>query len=50
MRSGDLFGDCGQGWIVFPGIFEPIFRDCDGVRAAAPFPNKTRPGLQAEAR
>ena len=50
MRSGDLFGDGGQGWIVCPGIFEPIFRDCDGVRAAAPFPNQTRAGLQAEAR
>ena len=50
MRSGDLFGDLGQGRIARPGILEPIFRDRDGVRAAAPFPNQTRTGLQAETR
>src|SRR5580700_4711871 len=50
VRSGDLFGDLGQGRIARPGILEPILRYRDGVRAAAPFPNKTRAGLQAEAR
>src|ERR1700730_11014178 len=50
VRSGDLFGDLGQGWIARPGILEPILRDRDGVRAATPFPNQTRAGLQAEAR
>ena len=50
MRSGNLFGDLGQGRIVCPGILEPVFRYRDGVRAAAPFPNQTRAGLQAEAR
>jgi hypothetical protein len=50
VHSGDLFGDLGQGWIARPGILEPIFRYSDGVRAATPFPNQTRAGLQAEAR
>src|SRR5664279_151217 len=50
LRSGNCFGDLGQGWIVCPAVFEPIFRYRDGVRAAAPFPNKTRTGLQAETR
>jgi hypothetical protein len=50
VRTGDLSGDLGEGRIARPGIREPIFRDRDGVRAAAPFPNKTRAGLQAEAR
>src|ERR1700719_2396132 len=50
VRSGDLFGDLGQRRIARPGILEAIFRDRDGVRAAAPFPNQTRAGLQAEAR
>jgi hypothetical protein len=50
VRSGNLFGDLGQGRIVCPGILEPVFRYRDGVRAAAPFPNQTRAGLQAEAR
>ena len=44
MRSGDLFGDLGQGRIARPSILEPVFRYRDGVRAAA------RAGLQAEAR
>src|SRR5208337_5543610 len=44
------FGDLGQGRIARPAIREPIFHDGDGVRAAAPFPNKTRAWLQAEAR
>jgi len=46
MCSGDFLGDFGQGGIVFPGIFEPVFGDHDGVRAAAPFPDKTVPGLR----
>ena len=50
MRSGDLFGDLGQGRIVHPGIFEPIFSDCDGVSTAVPLANETRPWLEAEAR
>src|ERR1700682_4016874 len=36
--------------IARPGILEPILRYRDGVRAATPFPNQTRAGLQAEAR
>ena len=40
----------GQRRIARPGILEPIFPDRDGVRAATPFPNQTRAGLQAEAR
>ena len=48
MRFGDLFGDLGQGRIARPAIFEPVFGDRDGVGAAAPFPNQTRAGLQAE--
>ena len=31
-------------------MLEPLLRYRDGVRAAAPFPNQTRAGLQAEAR
>jgi hypothetical protein len=50
VRSGDLFGDLGQGRIARPGILEPIFCYRDGVSRAAPFPNKTGAGLQAEAR
>ena len=50
MRAGDLFGDRGQRGIARPGILEPILSHRDGMRAAAPFPNKTRAGLQAEAR
>ena len=50
MRSGDLFGDLGQRQIARPCILEPILRDRDGVRTAAPFPDQTRTGLQAEAR
>jgi type I restriction enzyme S subunit len=46
VRSGDLFGDLGQGRIARPGILEPIFRYRDGVRAATPFPNQTRAWLQ----
>jgi hypothetical protein len=49
VRSGDLFGDLGQGRIANPGVLEPIFRDRNSVSPAAPFPNKTRAGLQAEA-
>ena len=50
MRLGDLFGDLSQGRIARPGILEPLFRDRDGMRTAAPFSNQTRTGLQAEAR
>ena len=49
MRPGDSFGDHGQRRIGRPGIFEPFFGDRDGVRSAAPFPNKAGTGLQAEA-
>jgi hypothetical protein len=49
MRSSDFLGDLGHGGIVFPGVLEAIFGDCDGMRAAAPFPNQTRAGLEAEA-
>jgi hypothetical protein len=49
VRSGDLFGDLGQGRIARPGILEPIFRDRNGVSPTAPFPNKTRARLEAEA-
>jgi hypothetical protein len=45
MRSGDFLGDLGEGGIVFPGIFEPISGDRDGICAAAPFADKTRAGL-----
>ena len=37
-----------SGRIVFPGIFEPVFGDRDGMRAAVPFPDKTRAWLEAE--
>jgi Natural resistance-associated macrophage protein len=50
VRSGDLFGDLGERRIARPGILEPILRYRDGVRTAAPFPDQTRAGLQAEAR
>jgi hypothetical protein len=50
LRSGDLFGDLGQGRIARPAILDPIFRYRDGMRTAAPFPNETGAGLQAEAR
>ena len=52
MRSSDLFGDLGQRRIASscPAILEPIFRHRDGVRTATPFADKTRAGLQAEAR
>ena len=50
VRSGDFFGDGGQGQIACPAILEPVFRYRDGVRTAAPFPNETRTRLQAEAR
>jgi hypothetical protein len=49
MCSGDSFGDLGQRGIVFPAIFEPIFGNRDGMRAAAPFADKTRAGLETEA-
>jgi hypothetical protein len=49
MRSSDFLGDLGHGGIVVPGVLEPVFGDRDGMRAAAPFANKTRAGLEAEA-
>jgi hypothetical protein len=42
-------GDLGQGGIAFPGIFEAVCGDRDGVRAAAPLPDETRARLEAEA-
>ena len=50
MCAGDFLGDLGERWIVFPVIFKAVFGNGDGVRAAAPFPDKTRAGLEAEAR
>jgi hypothetical protein len=35
--------------IFFSSVLEPVFGDRDGMRAAAPFPNKTRAGFEAEA-
>jgi hypothetical protein len=50
MCTSDLFGNLGQGRIVRPGIFEPIFSDRDGVSTSMPCANETRPWLEAEAR
>ena len=49
MRSGDFLGDLGERRVVFPGIFEPVLSDRDGIGAAAPFADKTRTGLETEA-
>jgi hypothetical protein len=50
MRTGDLFGDLGQGRIIRPGVLEPIFRYRHGVSTAMPFADKPRAWLQAQAR
>jgi hypothetical protein len=49
MCAGDFLGDLGERWIVLPGIFEPVFSDRNSMRAAAPFANETRAGLETEA-
>jgi hypothetical protein len=48
MCPGNLSGDLGQRRIILRRILEPMFGDRNGMRAPAPFPDKTRAGLEAE--
>ena len=50
MRPGDLFGDRAKGGIGRPGVLEVVLSHRDVVRSTAPFADKTRAGLQIEAR
>ena len=50
MGAGDLFGDLGQGWECRAGIFEPVIRHGDDMRAAMPFAHQPGAGLEAKPR
>ena len=49
MGPGDLPGDHGQGPIAGSLILEAVFRHGDGMRAAMPFADQPRAGLEAQA-
>lgn len=49
MRSCDLPGDCGEGWIAGAGINEPVFRHRDGMGPATPLADQAGAGFQGEA-
>src|ERR1041385_8677222 len=48
MRSGDLFGDFGQGWITGAAVFEPVLGHRHGVGSAMPFADEPRPWFQGK--
>ena len=49
MGPGDLPGDHGQGPIAGSFMLEAVFRHRDGMRAAMPFADQPRAGLEAQA-